>query len=90
MIFSGRSLNSREISSRHDELYPRIREGFEEKDVASTDQSVILDYLNLDDSDKSLLTRAVKAVFPSSELRRIRIKGGQMYPCQKLIYHITF
>jgi len=77
MIFSGRSLNSREIISRHEELYPRIREGFEEKESASTDQSVIMDYLNLYDSDKSLLT-AVKAVFPSSGLRRIRIKGGQM------------
>jgi len=42
-----RTLNSREISSRHEELYPRIRKGFKEKEGASTDQSVIMDYLNL-------------------------------------------
>ena len=71
--FSERSLNAREINSRHNEQYSRIREGFEEKEDASIDQTVILDYLNLDDSDKSLLKRAVKAVFPSSELRKIRI-----------------
>lgn len=78
-FFSERSLNSREIKSRHDELYLRIAEGFEEKEGSSTDQTVLLDYLNLDEGDKSLLTRAVKAVFPSSDLRRIRSKGCQTY-----------
>jgi len=52
-FFSGRSLNSREISFRKHEIYSRIREGFEENEGSSTAQSVILDYLNLDEGDKS-------------------------------------
>ncbi|CAH3175957.1 unnamed protein product, partial [Porites lobata] len=74
----GRSLNSREIRSRQDELYSRLKEGFEEREGASTDQSVMLEYLNLGEADKSFLTRGVKEVFPSSELRRTRRKGGQL------------
>ena len=80
LLFSGRSLNSREISSRQNELSLRLNEGFEEKEGSSTDQGVILEYLSLDEGDKSLLTRAIKSVFPSSELRRIRKKGGETYP----------
>ena len=43
VIVTGRSLNSREIST---ELYFRIREGVDEKEGASIDQSIILDYLS--------------------------------------------
>ena len=84
-IVSGRSLNSREIRSRQDELYSRLKEGFEEREGASTDQSVMLEYLNLGEADKSFLTRGVKEVFPSSELRRTRRKGGQLYPFKHLL-----
>ena len=38
-----RSLDSREISNK---LYFRIREGVEEKEGASIDQSIILDYIS--------------------------------------------
>ena len=84
-IVSGRSLNSREIRSRQDELYSRLKEGFEEREGASTDQSVMLEYLNLGEADKSFLTRGVKEVFPSSELRGTRRKGGQLYPFKHLL-----
>jgi hypothetical protein len=41
---------------------------------------VLLEYLDLEEKDKSALTRAVKAVFPGAELRRIRKKDcPEMY-----------
>lgn len=70
----GRSLNAREISTRQADIYSQLREGFEESKGSITDQSILLEYLHLDEGDKSLLTRAVKTLFPRSELKRIRRK----------------
>ncbi|CAB3996362.1 Hypothetical predicted protein [Paramuricea clavata] len=82
---TGCSLNAREIHSRHEVIYSRLCEGFEEKMGSVTNQTALLEYLNLDENDKSLLTRAVKAVFPGANLRRIRKKN---YPEMYLLFII--
>ena len=83
VLFPGCSLNAREIRSRHEVIYSRLCEGFEEKMGSVTNQTALLEYLNLDENDKSLLTRAVKAVFPGADLRRIRKRD---YPEMYLLF----
>ena len=61
VIVTGRSLDSREISI---ELYFGIREGVDEKEGASIDQSIILDHLSQSWWGRQNYL-AIKAVFSS-------------------------
>jgi hypothetical protein len=82
MFFLGCSLNSRDVCNRQEDLYSHLHEGFEEILGSVTNQATLLEYLHLDEKDQSLLTRAVKVVFPKAELKRIRKKDSpEMFFC---------
>ncbi len=59
----------------------RTLEYKEEQDDTFVKQSLLLDLLNLTDTDKSILTRAVKNTFPKSKKKVITVDKQKMYPC---------
>ena len=73
-MFAGDYQNARDANIYYEDIHSCLCKGFEEKLGSVTSQTVLLKYLNLEAKDKSALTRAVKAVFPGAELRRIRKK----------------
>ena len=68
-----------ERKKRQDILQAKLYEGFDECLGDEVEQSMILDFLKLDVSEKSLATRAVTAAFPSCEIKRVKRKGQILY-----------
>ena len=58
----------------------RTLEYNEDQNDAFVKQSMLLDLLNLADTDKSILTRALKSTFPNSKKRVITLDKQKMYP----------
>ena len=59
-------------------LQAKLLEGFYECPGQQDWQIVVLQYLKLDQEEKSLCTRTVKEAFTSASIKRVRRKGGEL------------
>jgi hypothetical protein len=80
-------LSGRGIKKRQEQLQSQLQEEFEECCGKEVDQTTILDFLCLDDKEKSLTTRVVTAAFPSCKIQRIQKKGQSKYPFYFSLQH---
>ena len=74
------SLSGRDVKKRQELLQSHLLENFEECAGKDVDQKSILDFLCLDEKEKSLATRAVTTAFPSCKVHRLKRKGQVKYP----------
>lgn len=68
---TGHGLSGQFCKQRQEHLQIKLEERFEECDGKEVEQSIILHYLGLSDTEKSLATRAVTSTFPSYCIQRV-------------------
>jgi hypothetical protein len=75
VLNTGHGLSGRDRKQRQGVLRAKLLEGFEQCDGKEVEQSIVLHYLELTDTEKSLATRVVLSAFPSCSIKRVMRSG---------------
>ncbi|XP_028412057.1 uncharacterized protein LOC114534786 [Dendronephthya gigantea] len=77
--FAASNLSSRQCSQRRNQLASKLEEILEYRENPDdhVEQSVLMEYLDVMDDQKSILTRAIKALFPEATKRSAMIANNQ-------------
>ena len=87
MLVASYNLSSLQCGERRQQLstdLDHVVEYQEDPDVY-VKQSLLLDLLGLTVNDKSILSRTITSLFPSSTKKKMVIEGERMYPFYKVI-----
>ncbi|KAJ7385924.1 hypothetical protein OS493_012252 [Desmophyllum pertusum] len=72
--------SGQEVKERREKLEMVLKDGFELKEGSEISVESVLSYAGLDDDSQTLVSRAIKDIFPGVTIRREDKKGIKQYP----------